>query len=100
MIEIRHVWVLHRPRISIWQAQTAWVCHNGVMYAIETMSTMLFKAVILKASPSAITSMPRLMQKGELDIVERWYMLLRTTDGKYPIKLYYLKEGVFCDNNY
>jgi len=88
-------WVEHRPRISIWQVKQAWVIHNKMMYPIEVITTELFKTIVLTACPSARESMPRILAKAELDIIERWYILLRTTDGKYPIQLYYLKKGVF-----
>jgi hypothetical protein len=92
-----HAWIEHRPRISVYQVKHAWVAYQGIRHPVEVMDTAAFKAVILAACPSTETSMSELMAKAELDIIERWYILLRTTDGKYPIRLYYLKKGVFCE---
>ena len=88
-------WVLNRPAISYYQAVQAWFLYHDKMYSVSGSPIHIFRMAVLEANPSA-RSMP-LMQQSTLDMVERWYILLRVTNGIYPLKLFsFTERRQFC----
>jgi hypothetical protein len=83
-------WISDRPPISFYQVRNAYIFYRGEYRAVEPMPTPLFKQALTEVHPDAVVS-PYLNQAC-LGLVERWYLLMC-----YPLKLFYLKKGVFCD---
>jgi hypothetical protein len=85
------VWSYLRPRISLWQAKQAHVLYRNNLYRVETMPAGVFKALIRSTVRDYGPTVRLILEQDRLDIIDRWYVLLCTTDGNYPLKLYYLK---------
>jgi hypothetical protein len=58
------------------------------------MPTFLFKALIRSTIHDYGSTVRLILEQDRLDIIDRWYVLLCTTNGKDPLKLYYLKGDV------
>ena len=88
-------WIINRPAISYYQAVQAWFLYHDKMYSVSGSPIHIFRMAVLDADSSA-RSIP-LMQQPTLDMIERWYILLRTTNGVYPLRLFSYKErSQFC----
>lgn len=91
-----HVWVYHRPPLSLWQVKQAWLSYKGALYPVETMPSELFKNAIRSIIRDYGDTVQSILSQDDLDIIDRWYVLIHVTNGFYPLKLFYLKKGVFC----
>lgn len=88
-------WVINQPSITYYQAVQAWFLYHDKMYSVARAPSNIFRMAVIEAVPSA-RSIP-LMQQTSIDMLERWYILLRTTNGTYPLKLFtYTERSLFC----
>jgi len=85
-------WSYLRPHLSLWQVRRAWVLYKGTMLAIETMPSENFKEIIYSVFPDPRASVRDILKQDRVDILDKWYVLLRTTNGVYPLKLFYLEK--------
>jgi hypothetical protein len=77
-------------RLSFEESKHAWLLYRGKHYPVATISSKLFKEIVTTTCP--YSNRDPLFLQPETDQLERWYILLR-----HPVKLYFLKKGLFVD---
>lgn len=83
-------WRYLSPHPTFWQVRRGYLLYHGNYYPIERMPSNLFRTIIREVHPDFAIS--KVFHQKSYDLVDKWHIL-----QKYRMKLYYLRNGVFCD---
>jgi len=79
-------------RLSFSESKRAWLLHRGEYYLVATMPSKLFRDIVMATCP--YSNRDPILHQAEIDQFERWCVLTR-----HPVKLYYLNNGIFAEND-